>query len=228
MAFIAESIQGCGGQIPFPPGYLDAAYKHVRREGGVCIADEVQVGFGRVGTHWWAFETQGVAPDIVTMGKPIGAGHPLAAVATRPEIAASFANGMEYFNTFGGNPVSAAIGLAVLDIIRDERLLANARARGTQLMDGLRDLSNRHAVIGNIRGLGLFIGAEFVRDRTTLQPDAAALKTVIERMKDAGVLLSSEGPHHNVLKIKPPLVISEQECAHFLGTLDRVLSDLGR
>lgn len=228
MAFIAESIQGCGGQIPFPPGYLDAAYKHVRREGGVCIADEVQVGFGRVGTHWWAFETQGVAPDIVTMGKPIGAGHPLAAVATRPEIAASFANGMEYFNTFGGNPVSAAIGLAVLDIIRDERLLANARARGTQLMDGLRDLSNRHAVIGNIRGLGLFIGAEFVRDRSTLQPDAAALKTVIERMKDAGVLLSSEGPHHNVLKIKPPLVISEQECAYFLATLDRVLSDLGR
>jgi len=228
MAFIAESIQGCGGQIPFPPGYLDAAYKHVRREGGVCIADEVQVGFGRVGTHWWAFETQGVTPDIVTMGKPIGAGHPLAAVATRPEIAAAFANGMEYFNTFGGNPVSAAIGLAVLDIIRDERLLANARARGTQLMDGLRVLAGRHPVIGNIRGLGLFIGAEFVKDRTTLQPDAAALKAVVERMKEAGVLLSSEGPHHNVLKIKPPLVISEAECALFLQLLDHVLTDLGR
>jgi 4-aminobutyrate aminotransferase-like enzyme len=228
MAFIAESIQGCGGQIPFPPGYLEAAYKHVRREGGVCIADEVQTGFGRVGTHWWAFETQGVTPDIVTMGKPIGAGHPLAAVATRPEIAAAFAGGMEYFNTFGGNPVSAAIGLAVLDIIRDERLAANARARGTQLMDGLRVLAGRHPVIGNIRGLGLFIGAEFVKDRVTLQPDAAALTTVVERMKEAGVLLSSEGPHHNVLKIKPPLVISEEECAHFLGTLDQVLTDLGR
>ncbi|MDY0873880.1 aminotransferase class III-fold pyridoxal phosphate-dependent enzyme [Dongia rigui] len=228
MAFIAESIQGCGGQIPFPPGYLDAAYRHIRREGGVCIADEVQTGFGRVGTHWWAFETQGVTPDIVTMGKPMGAGHPLAAVATRPEIAAAFAGGMEYFNTFGGNPVSAAIGLAVLDIIRDERLLANARARGMQLMDGLRVLAGRHPAIGHIRGLGLFIGAEFVQDRTTLQPDAAALKTVIEGMKDAGVLLSSEGPHHNVLKVKPPMVISEQECAHFLGLLDRVLTELGR
>ncbi len=228
MAFIAESIQGCGGQIPFPPGYLEAAYKHVRREGGLCIADEVQVGFGRVGTHWWAFETQNVLPDIVTMGKPIGAGHPLAAVATTPEIAAAFANGMEYFNTFGGNPVSAAVGLAVLDIVRDERLLANARARGTQLMDGMRALSQRHPVIGSIRGLGLFIGAEFVKDRTTLQPDAATLRAVIEGMKDVGILLSSEGPHHNVLKIKPPLAISEQECAHFLSALDGVLSDLSR
>jgi len=228
MAFIAEGVQGCGGQIPFPPGYLDAAYKHVRREGGLCIADEVQVGFGRVGTHWWAFEAQGVTPDIVTMGKPIGAGHPLGAVATRPEIAASFANGMEYFNTFGGIPVSAAIGLAVLDIIRDERLLANARDRGTQLMDGLRLLDAKHKVIGDVRGLGLFIGVEFVKDRVTLQPDAAALKSTIERMKSAGILLSSEGPHHNVLKIKPPLVITAEDCAHFLTTFDRILADLGR
>lgn len=227
MAFIAEGVQGCGGQIPFPPGYLASAYQHVRREGGVCIADEVQVGFGRVGSHWWAFETQGVTPDIVTMGKPIGAGHPLAAVATTPAIAASFANGMEYFNTFGGNPVSAAIGLAVLDVIRDERLLHNARARGVQLMDGLRALAARHRVIGDVRGQGLFIGAEFVKDRDTLKPDAAGLKAVIEGMKQAGLLLSSEGPHNNVLKIKPPLVISQAACVHFLSSLDRVLSDLG-
>ncbi|WP_374305736.1 aminotransferase class III-fold pyridoxal phosphate-dependent enzyme [Ferrovibrio sp.] len=226
MAFIAESIQGCGGQIPFPPGYLKAAYGHVRREGGLCIADEVQVGFGRVGTHWWAFETQGVVPDIVTMGKPIGAGHPLAAVATRPEIAASFANGMEYFNTFGGNPVSAAIGLAVLDVIRDERLLANARNRAAQLMDGLRRLAQQHRVMGDVRGLGLFIGVEFVKDRGTLQPDADALKRLIEAMKSARILLSSEGPHHNVLKLKPPLVISAAECDHFLGMLGRTLRDL--
>jgi 4-aminobutyrate aminotransferase-like enzyme len=226
MAFIAESIQGCGGQLPFPTGYLAEAYRHVRREGGLCIADEVQVGFGRVGTHWWAFETQGVVPDIVTMGKPIGAGHPLAAVATRPEIAAKFANGMEYFSTFGGNPVSAAIGLAVLDIIRDERLLHNARARGAQIMDGLRELATRHRTIGDVRGLGLFIGAEFVKSRNTLQPDAASLKAVIEAMKDAGVLLSAEGPHNNVLKIKPPLVIRENDCALFLSLLDRIMSDL--
>jgi 4-aminobutyrate aminotransferase-like enzyme len=226
MAFIAESIQGCGGQIPFPDGYLKAAYGHVRREGGLCIADEVQVGFGRVGTHWWAFETQDVVPDIVTMGKPIGAGHPLAAVATRPEIAAAFANGMEYFNTFGGNPVSAAIGLAVLDVIRDERLLANARDRAAQLMDGLRRLSGRHRTLGDVRGLGLFIGVEFVKDRQTLQPDADALKRLIEAMKAARILLSSEGPHHNVLKIKPPLVISAAECDHFLDTLGRALRDL--
>ncbi|WP_374653210.1 aminotransferase class III-fold pyridoxal phosphate-dependent enzyme [Dongia sp.] len=227
MAFIAESIQGCGGQMPFPPGYLEAAYRDVRREGGLCIADEVQVGFGRAGTHWWAFETQGVVPDIVTMGKPIGAGHPLAAVATRPEIAASFANGMEYFNTFGGNPVSAAVGLAVLDVIRDERLLANARARGAQLMEGLRGLARKHRAIGDVRGIGLFIGVDFVKDRKTLQPDAAILAQAIEAMKSAGILLSSEGPHHNVLKIKPPLVIDAAACAHFLGTLDRILHDLG-
>lgn len=227
MAFIAEGIQGCGGQIPFPHDYLASAYQHVRREGGLCIADEVQVGFGRVGTHWWAFETQGITPDIVTMGKPIGAGHPMAAVATRPEIAASFASGMEYFNTFGGNPVSAAVGLAVLDVIRDERLLHNARARGEQLMNGLRQLATRHLGIGDVRGLGLFIGVEFIKSRDTLQPDPASLKSVIEAMKGAGVLLSSEGPHNNVLKIKPPLVINEAECALFLSLLDRTLRDLG-
>ncbi|MGH7602274.1 MAG: aminotransferase class III-fold pyridoxal phosphate-dependent enzyme, partial [bacterium] len=136
--FICESILSCGGQIVLPENYLKAAYRHVRNAGGVCIADEVQTGFGRVGTHFWAFETQGVVPDIVTLGKPIGNGHPLGAVVTTPEIAASFANGMEYFNTYGGNPVSCAIGMAVLDVIRDEQLQANALKAGTHLMNGLR------------------------------------------------------------------------------------------
>ena len=125
-AFLCESLLSCGGQIELPPGYLAAAYRHARAAGAVCIADEVQVGFGRVGSRFWGFETQGVVPDIVTMGKPIGNGHPLAAVVTTPEIAAAFANGMEYFNTFGGNPVSCEIGLAVLDVIRDERLQERA------------------------------------------------------------------------------------------------------
>lgn len=227
MAFIAESIQSCGGHTPFPAGYLQAAYRHVRREGGLCIADEVQVGFGRVGTHWWAFEAQNVVPDIVTMSNPAGTGHPLAAIATRPEIAASLAHDMSYFSTYDGHAVSTAIGLSALDTIRDERLMANVRARGKQLMDGLRNLATAHPIIGNVRGLGLFIGAEFVKDRETLQPNAAALWEVVERMKMAGILIARDGPHHNVLTLKPALVITEQECADFLATLSQVLTDLG-
>src|SRR5205807_2193635 len=172
-ALICESLLGCGGQIVLPQSYLKEAYKYIRNAGGVCIADEVQVGFGRVGTHFWGFETQGVVPDIVTMGKPIGNGHPLAAVVTTPEIAASFNNGMEYFNTFGGNPVSCAIGLAVLDVIAEESLQANALHMGTCLMNGLRQLREKHPLIGDVRGLGLFVGVELVRDRETQSPAAA-------------------------------------------------------
>ena len=150
----------------------------------------------------------------------------LGAVACRPEIAAAFANGMEYFNTFGGNPVSAAAGLAVLDVIRDERLMASARERGRQLSDGLKALAEKHRIIGDVRGLGLFIGVELVRDRATLEPAAAETTAIVEAMKDAGILLSAEGPHHNVLKIKPPLVITVAECAWMLETLDAVLTRL--
>jgi 4-aminobutyrate aminotransferase-like enzyme/Ser/Thr protein kinase RdoA (MazF antagonist) len=225
-AFFVEPLLGCGGQLVLPEGYLKAAFEEVRAAGGVCIADEVQVGFGRVGSHFWAFETQGVVPDIVTMGKPIGNGHPMGAVACRPEIAAAFMSGMEYFNTFGGNPVSAAAGLAVLDVIRDERLLASAAARGAQLHDGLTALAERHPLIGDVRGLGLFIGAELVRDPDTLEPADREIKIIVEAMKAEGILLSTEGPHHNVLKIKPPLVISEAECNRFLDTLDGVLARL--
>ncbi len=223
-AFFVEPLLGCGGQLVLPEGYLAAAFEEVRAAGGVCVCDEVQIGFGRVGGHFWGFETQGVVPDIVTMGKPIGNGHPMGAVACRPEIAASFVSGMEYFNTFGGNPVSAAAGLAVLDVIRDERLMSNAAARGTQLHDGLAALAERHPLIGDVRGLGLFMGVELVRDPDTLEPADREIAMIVEAMKEEGILLSTEGPHHNVLKIKPPLVISEAECDRFLDTLDEVLA----
>jgi 4-aminobutyrate aminotransferase-like enzyme len=225
-AFFSEGILGTGGMLTLPDGYLQSAYAHVRAAGGVCVADEVQLGFGRIGTHMWAFEAQGVVPDIVTMGKPIGNGHPMAAVAVRSRIADAFANGMEYFSTFGGNPVSAAIGLAVLDVIRDEHLMHNAAVVGSRMMDGLRVLADRHALIGDVRGLGLFIGVEMVRDRTTLDPAAAELTRIVEAMKARRILLSTEGPHHNVLKIKPPIVFSEGDCDEFLATLGQVLDEM--
>jgi 4-aminobutyrate aminotransferase-like enzyme/Ser/Thr protein kinase RdoA (MazF antagonist) len=224
-AFICESLLGCGGQIVPPPGYLDAAYRHVRVAGGVCIADEVQTGFGRVGTHFWAFEAQGVVPDIVTMGKPMGNGHPLGAVVTTPEIAASFDNGMEYFNTFGGNPVSCAIGLAVLDVLADEGLQANALRVGERLLAGLRGLQTAYPLIGDIRGQGLFVGIELVRDRETREPAPEQAAYVANRMRELGVLLSTDGPYHNVLKIKPPLVFGEADADLLLATLERALAE---
>jgi 4-aminobutyrate aminotransferase-like enzyme len=229
--FFSEAILGTGGQLTLPADYLRQAFAHIRAAGGLCLSDEVQVGFGRVGSHMWAFETQGVTPDIVTpdivtMGKPIANGHPMAAVATRPEIAAAFANGMEYFNTFGGNPVSSAMALAVLDVMRDERLMQNAATIGQRLTDGLRKLAKRHSIIGDVRGQGLFLGVELVRDRRTLEPAADELSRVIEAMKQRHVLLSTEGPHHNVLKIKPPIVFNAAHCDEFLAKLDVTLSEL--
>jgi 4-aminobutyrate aminotransferase-like enzyme len=193
----------------------------------VCIADEVQVGFGRVGSHFWGFETQDVVPDIVTMGKPMGNGHPLAAVATTRAIAEAFANGMEYFNTFGGNPVSCAVGSAVLDVIAEEGLQENALRVGEHLLQGLRGLMARHTLIGDVRGLGLFIGVELVRDRETLEPAAEEARYIIERMKEAGILLSIDGPLHNVLKLKPPLVFSMEDADFLVRTLDKVLDEGG-
>ncbi|MGN7737024.1 aminotransferase class III-fold pyridoxal phosphate-dependent enzyme [Ensifer sp. 22564] len=225
--FFSEGILGTGGQLSLPEGYLREAYAHVRAAGGLCLADEVQVGFGRVGSHMWAHELQGVTPDIVTMGKPIGNGHPMAAVVTTEAIAASFANGMEYFNTFGGNPVSAEIGLAVLDVIRDERLMHHCRVVGDRLMDGARVLAGKHAIIGDVRGYGLFTGIELVRDRETLEPAARELDFVIAEMKrEHRILLSSEGPHHNVLKVKPPAPFSVEDCDRFLNALDETLGRL--
>ena len=224
-AFICESLLGCGGQIILPKNYLQEAFQHVRNAGGVCIADEVQVGFGRVGTHFWGFETQGVVPDIVTLGKPIGNGHPLAAVVTTPVIAESFNNGMEYFNTYGGNPVSSIVGLTVLEIIEQEKLQQNALKVGIRMKNGLEKLMDKHPLIGDVRGLGLFIGVELVLDRETLDPAAKQASYIIERMKEEGILISVDGPLHNVLKIKPPLVFTEANADILVSTLDRILSE---
>jgi 4-aminobutyrate aminotransferase-like enzyme len=183
------------------------------------------VGFGRCGTHFWAFETQGVVPDIVTMGKPIGNGHPLGAVVTTPEIARAFANGMEYFNTYGGNPVSCAIGLAVLDVIRDERLQARAMDVGGRLLEGLRGLVPRHPLVGDVRGLGLFLGVEFVRDPTTREPAGDEAGLVANRLRDLGILVSTDGPFHNVLKIKPPLCFAPGDADRLVAALDGILGE---
>lgn len=224
--FFGESLLGCGGQIVLPDGYLPEVYAEIRAAGGVCLADEVQVGFGRAGEHFWAFERQGVVPDIVTMGKPMGNGHPMGAVVTTPEIAASFVTGMEYFNTFGGNPVSCAIALAVIDVIEEEALQENAQRVGQFIMDGLRELQARFEVIGDVRGCGLFIGAEFVTDRTARTPDSLRAKAVVEAMKARHVLLSTDGPDDNVLKIKPPIVFSQANAEEFLGKLEEALGGL--
>jgi len=224
-AFMAEPLLGCGGQIVPPPGYLRAAFEHVRAAGGLCIADEVQVGFGRAGSHFWAFETQGVVPDILTLGKPIGNGFPLAAVVTTREIADAFANGMEYFNTFGGNPVACAVGNAVLDVIEREALQANALAVGVHLFEGLQGIAQRHPIIGDVRGTGLYLGAEMVLDPETLTPAAVEADYVINRMRDHGILISTDGPLHNVLKLKPPMCFSHADAERFLTTLDGILGE---
>ena len=221
--FLAEPLIGCGGQIVPPNGWLREAFAHARAAGALCIADEVQVGFGRVGTHWWAFEEQGAVPDIVTLGKPIGNGHPMAAVVTTRAIAEAFATGMEYFSTFGGNPVSCAIGMAVLDVIEAEDLRANAVAVGREFLDGFRALAERYDAIGDVRGRGLYLGVELVSDRATREPDAERLAAAIEVARRTGILLSSDGPDHNVLKIKPPLCISAAEARLVIAAFDRAL-----
>ena len=219
-AFFCESALGCGGQVVPPAGFLREAFEAVRGAGGVCIADEVQTGFGRAGSHFWMFERHGVVPDIVTMGKPIGNGHPMGAVVTTPEIAASFANGMEYFNTFGGNPVSCAVGLAVLDVIRDEGLQQNALEVGDYFLRGLGAVRNR--LIGDVRGSGLFLGIELVRDPETLEPADREAAMLVNRMKEEGVLLSTDGPFHNVIKIKPPMVFTRTDADRVVDLLSQL------
>ncbi|NJL28171.1 MAG: aminotransferase class III-fold pyridoxal phosphate-dependent enzyme, partial [Thermoanaerobaculia bacterium] len=224
-AFIAESLPSVGGQIVFPPGYLAEVYREVRAAGGVCIADEVQVGFGRLGSHFWGFETQGVVPDVVVLGKPIGNGHPLAAVVTTPEIAASFDNGMEFFSTFGGNPVACAAGLAVLEVLEEERLQDNAQRVGARLLAGLRELVDRHAIAGDARGAGLFLGLELVRDRETLEPAAEEASYVVNRLREKQILAGTDGPLHNVVKIRPPMVFEPRDAELLLSNLDEILHE---
>lgn len=224
-AFICESVLGCGGQVVLPDNYLKEAFRYVREAGGVCIADEVQVGFGRAGSHFWAFETQDVVPDIVTLGKPIANGHPMAVVVTTPEIAAAFHNGMEYFNTFGGNPVSCAIGMAVLDVIEKEHLQENAQRVGYRLLKGFEKLKENFPLIGDVRGQGLFIGVELVKNRKTLEPAAEEATYIINRLREHGILISTDGPLHNVLKLKPPMVFSEQNADDVVEVLGKILAE---
>jgi alanine-glyoxylate transaminase/(R)-3-amino-2-methylpropionate-pyruvate transaminase len=217
--FIAESIQGVGGTVVFPDGYLQAAYAHVRAAGGVCIADEVQAGFGRTGTHFWGFETQGVVPDIVTMAKSIGNGVPLAAVVTTREIARTLKSRI-HFNTFGGNPVVCAQGKAVLEVIEREGLQENARRIGGYLLEGLRKLAARHELIGDVRGRGLMIGVELVKDRAAKAPAKEETARVFELAKDRSLLIGKGGYFGNVLRIKPPMCLTQADADFLLATLD--------
>jgi 4-aminobutyrate aminotransferase-like enzyme/Ser/Thr protein kinase RdoA (MazF antagonist) len=221
--FIAETLPSVGGQIVFPPGYLAEVYRHVRAAGALCIADEVQVGFGRLGSHFWGFETQSVVPDIVVLGKPIGNGFPLAAVVTSHEIASSFANGMEFFSTFGGNPVACAAGLAVLDVLEELSLQANALRVGGYLKNRLLELQQSHPLIGDVRGSGLFLGVDLVLDRETRAPATKQADYIVNRLRDCGVLAGTDGPHHNSLKLRPPLIFSEADADLFVNVLKIVL-----
>ena len=223
--FIAESLPSVGGQIVFPAGYLSDVYRYVREAGGVCIADEVQTGFGRVGTHLWGFEMQNATPDIVVLGKPIGNGHPLAAVITRRDIAEAFDNGMEYFTTFGGNPVSCAVGLAVLDVLQDEGLQEHALRVGNQLLDGLKSFVGKYDMVADARGAGLFLGLELVHDLSTLEPAATEAGFISNRMRDHGILLGTDGPYHNVVKIRPPMPFDESNAGFLLETMKKILKE---
>ncbi len=225
--FIAESLPSVGGQIVFPPGYLAGVYRAVRAGGGLCIADEVQTGFARIGHPFWGFETQDVVPDVVVLGKPIGNGFPLGAVVTTPDIAAAFDNGMEFFSTFGGNPVACAAGLAVLDVLRDERLGDNCLKVGARLRGRLERLLDLNPLVGDVRGLGLFLGVELVRDRDTLEPADDEASYVVNRLRDEGILAGTDGPHHNVVKIRPPLCFSETDADFLAATLELILGEDG-
>ncbi len=223
-AFISEPIMGCAGQLIPPERFLSMTYDAIRSSNGICIADEVQVGFGRLGLSFWGFETQKVVPDIVSMGKSIGNGHPLSVLATNSEIAEKFDNGMEYFNSFGGNPVSCAIGHAVLRIIEEEKLQDNAQEVGKQLHDMLKDVGSNYDFIGDIRGMGLFLGIEIIEDPKTLKPSSIISRNIVEEMKEKRVLLSVDGPDNNVIKIKPPMVFNIRDCQFLIEKLNDVIS----
>ncbi len=223
-AFLAESWPSVAGQMSLPAEYVRRVYEIVRADKGLCIADEVQTAYGRLGDHFWGFEYYGVVPDIVVLGKPIGNGHPVAAVVTTPDIAASFDNGMEFFSTFGGNTVSCAIGLSVLEVVADENLQAHAARVGKHLLRALQELKNRHPLIGDVRGAGLFLGVELVLDRQSLEPATRAASQIANHMRDQGVLLGTDGPYHSVLKIRPPMPFSVKDGDRLVETLDLALS----
>ncbi|MBA2586921.1 MAG: aminotransferase class III-fold pyridoxal phosphate-dependent enzyme [Chthoniobacterales bacterium] len=218
-AFIAESIQGVGGCVVFPDGYLQEAYAHVRAGGGLCIADEVQAGFGRTGTHFWGFETQGVIPDIVTMAKGIGNGAPLGAVVTTAKIANALAQRI-HFNTFGGNPVVAAQGKAVLEVIEREKTQENSLRIGAQIFRGLEQLKQKHNIIGDVRGKGLMVGIELVQDRQTKEPAKAECAQVLEAAREMGLLLGKGGLQGQTIRFAPPMCVTPADAEFLLAVLD--------
>ncbi|MBT8107045.1 MAG: aminotransferase class III-fold pyridoxal phosphate-dependent enzyme [Gammaproteobacteria bacterium] len=224
---IIDSIFDARGILTPPPEYQQKVYEKVRAAGGLVVADEVQSGLARLGDHMWGFMDSGVVPDIVTMGKPMGDGHPLAIVVTTPDIAARFAQETHYFNTFGGNPVSAEVGRKVLDIVLRDNLLANARETGDYLVGGLNELAGMRELIGEIRGKGLFIGVELVTSREAKTPATEEAIAAAEAMREAGVLLSCIGQHRNVLKIRPPLTFRREHADIVLEKLDATLTQLG-
>ncbi|MDX3385271.1 aminotransferase [Streptomyces niveiscabiei] len=223
-AFICEPFYGNAGGMPLPDGYLKQVYEAVRKAGGLCIADEVQVGYGRLGTHFWGFEQQGVVPDIVTVAKAMGNGHPLGAVVTRREIADAYRTQGYFFSSAGGSPVSSVVGLAVLDALRDEGLQANALDVGGHLKERLRQLAGRHELIGAVHGSGLYLGVEFVRDRTTLEPATEETAAICERLRELGVIMQPTSDRQCVLKIKPPLCLTRDDADVFVEALDDVLT----
>ena len=225
-ALMVDTVFSSDGIFTDPPGFLAEAVAAVREAGGVFIADEVQAGLGRTGDALWGFQRHGLEPDIVTMGKPLGAGHPLAGLTVRPEVLAAFGRECRYFNTFGGNPVAMAAGIAVLDVIEREALVANARRVGQHLRDRLAELATHHTLIGDVRGAGLFIGVELVSDRASKAPATAETARVVNALRERGVLLSGTGEHANTLKIRPPLVFSEANADLLVDTLDAVLAAL--
>lgn len=224
--FIAETFPSVGGQIIPPPGYLAAVYERIRAAGGVCIADEVQTGLGRLGDYYFGFEQQAVRPDIVVLGKPLGNGHPIGAVITTRAIAERFAEGPEYFSTFGGSNLSCRIASEVLDIVEEEGLSANAKAMGERLLSGMRALAKDHASVGDVRGIGLFLGLELVSDRGTLAPATDAAAQVMNRLRDRRILVGREGPADNILKIRPPLTVEADDVDMILDRLDICLREV--
>jgi 4-aminobutyrate aminotransferase-like enzyme/Ser/Thr protein kinase RdoA (MazF antagonist) len=223
--FIAESVYGNAGGVLLPPGYLSAVYAAIRERGGLCIADEVQVGYGRLGQHFWGFEEQNVVPDIITLAKGMGNGHPLGAVITRRDIAESLEKEGYFFSSAGGSPVSCVVGLTVLDIIRDEGLQDRARTVGDHLKAGLTTLIDRFPLVGAVHGMGLYLGVEFVRDRETLTPATEETAAICDRLLDLGIIMQPTGNHLNVLKIKPPLCLTAEAADFFVNTLEKVLEE---
>jgi 4-aminobutyrate aminotransferase-like enzyme/Ser/Thr protein kinase RdoA (MazF antagonist) len=223
--FIAESVFGNAGGILLPPGYLQAIYPMIRARGGVCIADEVQVGYGRLGHYFWGFEEQGVTPDIITIAKGMGNGQPLGAVITTRAIAEAFEQDGYFFSSSGGSPVSCAIGMTVLDIMRDENLPENARDVGDFLKEKLEDLATHHPLVGAVHGMGLYLGLELVRDRETIEPATEETAAICQRLLDLGIIMQPTGDHLNVLKIKPPLCLDYESANFFASMLDKVLSE---